>query len=306
MKKIQVLDKGYVRLVNVMGDELSIVNAARVSYDKESKELDEKDLKLLKFLLREKHLSPLRHVSMTFEVYSPLMVARQHWKYSVASTFVDDQNGWNESSRRYVTEKEEFYVPSSIEWRTAPENSKQGSGDPLSPEIGRELTKFLEIYLDSGDAMYKYALKNNVAPEQARLFLPAYSMYIRYRWTVSLASIIHFLEERLKDDAQYEIRSYANAIYSLLQPLFPNVFKEIFKIDLEEPAVNKITFPVFERAAKNESKSEYLNRMNRKIDAIVESVRELHESNSGIWELKYNPDPINFDYGDMERKYNDV
>jgi thymidylate synthase ThyX len=110
----------------------------------------------------------------------------------------------------------------------------------------------------------------------------------------------------MKDDAQYEIRSYANAIYSLLEPLFPNVFKEVFKIDLEEPAVNKITFPVFERAAKNESKSEYLNRMNKKIDAIVDSVRELHESNSGIWELKYNPDAVIFNYGDIERNNNDV
>ena len=83
-------------------------------------------------------------------------------------------------------------------------------------------------------------------------------------------------------------------------------FKEVFKIDLEEPAVNKITWPVLERAAKNESKSEYLNRMNKKIDAIVDSVRELHESNSGMWELKYNPDAINFNYGDLERKNNDV
>jgi thymidylate synthase ThyX len=131
-------------------------------------------------------------------------------------------------------------------------------------------------------------------------------MYIRYRWTVSLASILHFLEERMKDDAQYEIRSYANAIYSLLEPLFPNVFKEIFKVKVDEPAVKTIVYPALDRAAKNESKSEYLNRMNRKIDAIVDSVRELHESNSGMWELKYNPDAVIFNYGDIERKYNDV
>jgi thymidylate synthase ThyX len=154
--------------------------------------------------------------------------------------------------------------------------------------------------------MYKYALKNNVAPEQARLFLPAYSMYIRYRWTVSLASILHFLEERMKDDAQYEIRAYANAIYSLLEPLFPNVFKEIFKVKVDEPSVKTIVYPALNRAAKNESKSEYLNRMNKKIDAIVDSVRELHESNSGIWELKYNPDAVIFNYGDIERNNNDV
>jgi thymidylate synthase ThyX len=110
----------------------------------------------------------------------------------------------------------------------------------------------------------------------------------------------------MKDDAQYEIRAYANAIYSLLEPLFPNVFKEIFKVKVDEPAVNTIVYPALDRPAKNESKSEYLNRMNKKIDAIVDSVRELHESNSGIWELKYNPDAVIFNYGDIERKYNDV
>ena len=111
MNKIDVLDKGYVRLVDVLGSDLSIVNAARVSYDKESQDITEKDEKLIAFLIREKHTSPLRHAALTFEVYAPLMVARQHWKYAVASTHIDDQNGWNESSRRYITEKEEFYLP---------------------------------------------------------------------------------------------------------------------------------------------------------------------------------------------------
>ena len=78
---IEILDKGYVRLVDTLGDDLSIVNAARVSYDKESKELSENDEKLLKFLLREGHTSPFRHAALTFEVYAPLMVARQWWKY---------------------------------------------------------------------------------------------------------------------------------------------------------------------------------------------------------------------------------
>jgi thymidylate synthase (FAD) len=115
-----------------MGDDLSIVNAARVSYDKESPEYSERDGKLLDFLIDEGHMSPLRHAALTFEIYAPLMVARQWWKYAVGSTHVDDQNGWNESSRRYITEKEEFYFP--YEWRTAPENSKQGSGPAMSDE----------------------------------------------------------------------------------------------------------------------------------------------------------------------------
>jgi len=259
MSKIDVLDKGYVRLVDVMGNELSIVNAARVSYDKESQELDEKDLKLLAFLIREKHLSPLRHVSMTFEVYSPLMVARQHWKYAVSSTFVDDQNGWNESSRRYVTEKEEFYTPRYNEWRSKPENSKQGSGEPIDVIKGREFSKYLVKHFKNSEALYKEALKAGIAPEQARLFLPAYSMYIRYRWTTSLASLLHFLNERLKDDAQFEIKEYALAINDLIKPLFPNVFNEIFKQELTQCAIVAIENEVFGGEPKNESKLEETN-----------------------------------------------
>ena len=303
MSKVDVLDKGYVRLVDVMGNELSIVNAARVSYDKESPELSEKDLKLLAFLIREKHLSPLRHVSMTFEMYSPLMVARQHWKYAVASTFVDDQNGWNESSRRYVTEKEEFYIPN--EWRSAPENSKQGSGEPLDEMKSKKFTKFLTKHFTNSEALYKEALKAGIAPEQARLFLPAYSMYIRYRWTVSLASLLHFLEERLKDDAQFEIKEYALAINSLVEPYFPNVFKEIFKQKLTDSAIVAIQNEAF-GLPKNESKRETVKKMTRKIDAINEHVKDLHEAGQGDWNTDFDFDEINFDYGDIERQHNDI
>lgn len=305
MSKVDVLDKGYVRLVDVMGNELSIVNAARVSYDKESQELDEKDLKLLAFLIREKHLSPLRHVSMTFEVYSPLMVARQHWKYAVSSTFVDDQNGWNESSRRYVTEKEEFYTPRYNEWRSKPENSKQGSGEAIDVIKGREFSKYLVKHFKNSEALYKEALKAGIAPEQARLFLPAYSMYIRYRWTTSLASLLHFLSERLKDDAQFEIKEYALAINDLIKPLFPNVFKEIFKQKLTDSAIVAIENEAF-GLPKNESKRETVKKMTRKIDAITERVKDLHEAGRNDWNTDFDFDEINFDYGDIERQHNDI
>jgi thymidylate synthase (FAD) len=295
MSKVDVLDKGYVRLVDVMGNELSIVNAARVSYDKESPELSEKDLKLLAFLIREKHLSPLRHVSMTFEVYSPLMVARQHWKYAIASTFVDDQNGWNESSRRYVTEKEEFYIPN--EWRSAPENSKQGSGEPIDDIKAKKFTKFLNKHFSNSEALYKEALKAGIAPEQARLFLPAYSMYIRYRWTVSLASLLHFLEERLKDDAQFEIKEYALAINSLVQPYFPNVFKEIFKQKLTDSAIVAIENESFGRP-KNESKRETIKKLNEDMADIVDKAKIYHDAGTGDWAINYNPDPIKFNTED--------
>ena len=232
MNNITVLDKGYVRLVDTLGDDLSIVNAARVSYDKESKEFTDKDIKLINFLIREQHTSPLRHAAMTFEVYAPLMVARQWWKYAVASTHIDDQNGWNESSRRYITEAEEFYIPKGDNWRSKPANSKQGSGPVLDTSIGGYFTNKLFDIVESANKLYHQAMEAGIAPEQARLFLPAYGMYVRWRWTVSLQGVITFLDQRLEHDAQVEIQEYAKAINSLTKQAFPNVMNAIDKGDL--------------------------------------------------------------------------
>jgi thymidylate synthase (FAD) len=217
--KIDVLDKGYIRLIDVMGNDLEVANAARVSYDKRSEEMSEKDDKLINFLWKEEHTSPFRHCVLSFEIYAPLMVARQHWKYAVASTFVDDQNGWNESSRRYITEEPEFYVP--LEWRGAPENSKQGSGEKLNEITSEYLSTSLEGYVTMGEVLYSNAIEAGVAPEQARLFLPAYGMYVRYRWTTSLHGVMHFLQQRLAHDSQTEIQEYAKAVYDLANVKFP-------------------------------------------------------------------------------------
>ena len=227
MDKIDVLDKGYVKLVDVMGSDLSIVNAARVSYDKESKEFDSKDERLLDFLIREGHTSPFRHAAMTFEVYAPLFVARQWWKYAVASTHIDDQNGWNESSRRYITEAEEFYVPLKDEWRSKPENSKQGSGEPIDSLGGAILSAKLSGLISECVDLYHSALEFGVAPEIARLFLPAYGMYVRWRWTVSLQGVMTFLEQRMEHDAQVEIQQYAFAVKDFVAQRFPNSFKAL-------------------------------------------------------------------------------
>ena len=231
--KINVLDKGYVRLVDTLGDDLSVANAARVSYDKESKFRDDgslsiADQRLIKFLWNEEHTSPFRHAAMTFEVYAPLFVARQWWKHTVAAAHIDDQNGWNESSRRYITENEEFYLPKGNEWRSKPENSKQGSGEPLSEEDGGWFTNKLFDITEMGKNLYDQAMEAGIAPEQARLFLPAYGMYVRWRWTVSLHGALNFLNQRLPQDAQYEIREYAEAVKDLTKDKFPYTYAVAF------------------------------------------------------------------------------
>jgi thymidylate synthase (FAD) len=217
--KIDVLKNGYVRLVDVFGSDLSIVNAARVSFAKESKEMSSADVKLIDFLAREGHTSPFRHAFLTFEMKAPLFVARQHWKYIVGSDHSMD--GWNESSRRYVTSEPEFYVPQVDEWRSAAEDKKQGSGGPIDPWTGATLRENLIEHIEKGEALYSAAMQMGVAPEQARLFLPAYAMHVLYRWSCSLQSCAHFLNQRLADDAQLEIQKYAEAVYSLAHPHFP-------------------------------------------------------------------------------------
>lgn len=219
--KIEVLDNGYVRYIKHMGDDLDPVNSAKVSFAKESEEFGDREARLLAFLQREEHSSVFRHSALTFEVYAPLFVARQWWKYAVASTHLEDQNGWNESSRRYVTETPEFYTPGVAEWRSAPENRKQGSGDPVSVDKGMGLSTSLINYIDEGVNLYEKAMEDGIAAEQARLFLPAYGLYVRWRWTASLGAVMHFLQQRLEHDAQKEIQDFAKAVWELTHEKFP-------------------------------------------------------------------------------------
>lgn len=230
---INVLDKGYIKLIDHMGDDLSPVNDARVSFDKETKEFTDKDKKLLDFLGREGHSSPFRGSLLKFEFYAPLMVARQHWKYIIGSDFEeikprDPFTQWNESSRRYITEDVVFYTPT--DWRATPANKKQGSGGILDKDTCEWLFKQLEWYQSWGNGLYENALERGVAPEQARLFLPAYGLYIRYRWTCSLQTVGHFLNQRIAHDAQKEIQEYAKAVYDLAHQVFPNSLEALVNV----------------------------------------------------------------------------
>lgn len=234
---IRVLDKGYVRLIDHMGSDLSVVNAARVSYDKESQEFDSKDERLLNFLVRENHTAPFRHAIVSFECYAPLLTKNQWFKHLIGGIHADDAEfpgldpffAWNESSRRYVTENEEFYVPDITQWRSAPANKKQGSGEALpayvdDPPFNQAgdywTTRLMENYAKGLEA-YREAMEAGVAPEQARLFIPAYGLYVRWRWTTSLQGVMHFLKLRDEGHAQKEIRDYAIAVKQLTAQHFP-------------------------------------------------------------------------------------
>lgn len=226
--KINVLDKGYVRLVDTMGDDTTVVNAARVSFDKESNEMTNRDERLIDFLAREGHDSPFRHAVMQFEAYAPMMVVRQWEKYLIGSNN-SEFGSRNESSRRYITENEEFYVPRANEWRSYPDNVKQGSGEPLDRNKGIELRSRLADLIRDGEYLYQHAMELGVAPEQARLFLPAYGLYVRFRWTATLQTVAHLIKQRTAEDAQYEFRKYAEAIKEIALEQFPVSLEALLK-----------------------------------------------------------------------------
>lgn len=220
---MKVLDKGYVRLVDHMGDDLSPVNDAKTSFMKEASDFGPSEERLLLFLLREPETSPFRHSFLKFEVYAPLVVARQWWKYAIASNFGEYSTAWNESSRRYITEEPEFYVPTV--WRSSPESRKQGSGGPVDTVVAGWATSNLEQVCKNGESLYRAAMEMGICPEQARLFLPAYGMYVRFRWSASLQSVCWFLAQRLAHKAQAEIHDYAEAVLALSRECFPRAIQ---------------------------------------------------------------------------------
>lgn len=212
---------GYVELINHMGNELDIVNDARVSYDKEKKELDEKDIKLIKYLIQHKHTSPFRGVVFKFQVKAPLFLCRQWFKHVIGSSYVDEQNQWNEVSLRYVEFKgDEFYVPFGV--REQSPTNKQASMGQLDYYLELKAKEVIENQYAQAYDRYEYLIELGVCKEQARMVLPS-GLYTRFRWTVSLQALLHFLSLRDKESAQWEIQQYAIALKELVTPILPNV-----------------------------------------------------------------------------------
>lgn len=216
-----------VEYMDHSGDDLLIVNAARTSFAKESKELTDKDAKLIHFLAREKHLLPFRHPTVTFRCRAPLFVARQLGKHQSGMS-------WSEESRRYIDDEPEFYWPDK--WRKRAENVKQGSSDE---EVIRLQTKtFPTIYpsgvegpwidthrlaktlVDRALSVYKEMLEAKVAPEQARMVLPQ-NMYINWVWTGTLLAWVHMVKQRTAPDTQRETQHFAQLVKAHLEKLYP-------------------------------------------------------------------------------------
>lgn len=207
--KVKVLDKGYVQLVENMGSDLSVVNAARCSFDKVKDEFDDSDKKLINYLAKHKHLLPFRHPQISLRIHVPIFVLRQLGKHQVGFS-------WSEVSRRYITSEPEFYEPTI--WRKKPDGSiKQGSGEEIS---GEWLMTSNRILIRQAMQEYNYLLNSDIAPEMARMLLPQ-SMYTTVYVTGSLLGWNHMHKERTTQTTQFESKEYAKAMSGVMKELYP-------------------------------------------------------------------------------------
>ena len=202
-----------VELIDKMGDDLSVVNAARVSFGKKKTQFEHGDLKLIRFLAREDHWSPFGHASMQFHIKAPIFVARQLVKHQVGLV-------WNEISRRYVDDEPEFYTPK--EWRLKADNKKQGSSDET---IEYNIDGAIQFVTQT----YNNLLREQVAPEMARMILPQ-NLYTEWYWSGTLMAFARVCNLRCAEDTQWETRQIANQIDEIGGTLFEHSWKELRKM----------------------------------------------------------------------------
>lgn len=211
-----------VDLVDHMGTDLTVVNTARVSFDKTSSTLDEKDIKLINYLARHNHWSPFSHCFLQFRVKAPIFIARQLAKHQVGLS-------WNEVSRRYVDSEPEFYEPDT--WRGKPENVKQGSEGEAKSQY------FPNLYIGDVTQLaltnYNKMITQGVAPEMARMILPQ-NMYTEWYWSGSLYAFSRVCQLRLDKTSQIEVQQVARQISAYCTTKFPHSWNALTKENTHE------------------------------------------------------------------------
>lgn len=215
-KKIPVLDDGFVCLVDVMGDDQSVVQAARVSYGEGTRKVSD-DRGLIRYLMRHRHSTPFEMVEIKFLCRVPMDTWRQWIRHRTANV--------NEYSTRYSLAIDAAQQTPPDQWRGQAATNRQGSGDYLSAELGAELTASEVALQEQSRKLYERRIELGVAREQARKDLPL-STYTEAYWKIDLHNLLHFLSLRMDSHAQLEIREYATAMgEKIVQPLFPLVWE---------------------------------------------------------------------------------
>ena len=221
--KVECLDKGYIEVVDVLGDDLTPVNAARVSFGGRSENFTDKDKRLSRFLIKHKHFSPFRHQHAMMIIKAPEFVMRQWYKHVVGiettSNHPTKDHAWNEISGRYVAYSD-FYMPK--DFRAQSDDNKQAS-EGLVDDQNKALQLWKEAQQNSIKA-YENMIEMGMAKEQARSILPL-TVYTEVWWTASFQSIMNFIELRDEATAQVEIQEYAKALKGIMLDVFPETTK---------------------------------------------------------------------------------
>ena len=221
--KSQVLDKGFIEVVDSLGNDLTVVNSARVSFGKRKKKWDKSDERLVRYLAKYKHYSPFRHQQVQFHIKAPEFVMRQWYKHVVGiettSSSSTKDHAWNELSGRYVP-VEDYYYPQYF--RKQSEDNKQASEGEIEDQ--KQGYFLWEKGLHQVQETYKELLELGVAKEQARAILPL-SQYTEVYWTASFQAIMNFIELRNEKTAQWEIHQYAKIIKEMMYDIYPETVK---------------------------------------------------------------------------------
>ena len=221
--KVECLDKGYIEVVDVLGDDLTPVNAARVSFGGRSENFTDKDKRLSKFLIKHKHFSPFRHQHVMMIIKAPEFVMRQWYKHVVGiettSNHPTKDHAWNEISGRYVAYSD-FYMPK--DFRAQSDDNKQASEGLVDNQ--KEALQFWQEAQQSSIQAYENMIAMGMAKEQARSILPL-TVYTEVWWTASFQSIMNFIELRDEATSQVEIQEYAKALKVIMLDVFPETTK---------------------------------------------------------------------------------
>ena len=219
--KLKVLDKGFIEVVDSLGDDLTVVNSARVSFGKRKEKFDKSDERLVRYLAKYKHYSPFRHLQVQFHVKAPEFVMRQWYKHVVGiettSNSSTKDHAWNEISGRYVP-VEDFYYPSV--WRKQSDDNKQASEGVLDDLQQKRMTSVFNEYMRQVEMAYDRMIDAGMAKEQARIILPL-NQYTEVYWTASFQAIMNFIELRNEKTSQIEIQEYAKVMLEQMKEVFP-------------------------------------------------------------------------------------
>ncbi|MGZ4387791.1 MAG: FAD-dependent thymidylate synthase [Gaiellaceae bacterium] len=209
---IPVLDHGFVRLDDAMASDLSVVNAARVSFARRKEEMDDSDAGLIRFLMRDRHGTPFEHNAFRFHVRCPIFVAREWFRHRIGS--------FNEFSMRYAKATDEFYVPAVEDVRSQVGKPGAYTFEPVDPELAERTREELTAVYEAAYATYARLVEQGVAREVARCVLPV-GAYTEFYWTVNARALMNFVSLRAAETAQREIRFYAEAVERFLAEQMP-------------------------------------------------------------------------------------